>query len=134
MKQSILVAAFVLAGISTVAAAQSMNPGGQMNGQGMNGQGMGNMSGQGMGGGHHRGPPPEAIAACKGKSSGDDCSFTGRNSQNITGTCFAPPSSGQQGSGGQGARPLACRPANMGPGMGGGGMGGGMGGGRMGGQ
>lgn len=104
MKQSILVAAFVLAGITTVAAAQTMNPGGQMNGQGMGG-------GQGMNGqgGRPHGPPPEAIAACKDKSSGDDCSFTGRNSQNITGTCFAPPSSGQQGSGGQGAHPLACR-------------------------
>jgi len=32
-------------------------------------------------------PPPEAIAACSGKSVGDTVSFTGRRGDTITGTC-----------------------------------------------
>jgi hypothetical protein len=42
--------------------------------------------GQGHGHGRH-GPPPEAIAACKGKAVGTQASFTGRNGETITGTC-----------------------------------------------
>lgn len=37
-----------------------------------------------------RGPPPEAIEACAGKSADDPCSFTGRRDDTIEGTCFAP--------------------------------------------
>jgi len=36
-------------------------------------------------------PPPEDIAACKGKTAGAECSFTGRNNDTLTGTCLAPP-------------------------------------------
>lgn len=53
-------------------------------------------------GGHHRGPPPEALAACKGLQAGADCSFTGRE-RTVSGSCFAPPD-----------RPLACRPKDGG--------------------
>jgi hypothetical protein len=37
--------------------------------------------------GHPPGPPPEAIAACKGKAVGDSVSFTGRRGETLTGTC-----------------------------------------------
>ena len=73
-------------------------------------------------------PPPEAIDACKGKSSGVVCRFIGRQNQSLTGTCFAPPAGGpdpKEGqaaaghpanqSGNQGHRPLACRPDRGGP-------------------
>jgi hypothetical protein len=33
------------------------------------------------------GPPPEAIAACKGKAVGDTVSFTGRRGETLKGTC-----------------------------------------------
>ena len=33
------------------------------------------------------GPPPEAIAACKGKTEGTTVSFTGRGGETLTGTC-----------------------------------------------
>ena len=77
------------------------------------------------------GPPPEAIAACKGKASGATCSFTGRQNESLTGTCFSPPAggppptaSGAQAStsrpapptGQQGNAQLACRPKRGGPG------------------
>ncbi len=81
-------------------------------------------SGQGGQGGGDRphGPPPEAIAACKGKSADAACSFTNREGDKRTGTCFAPParegdSAGKSG----GERPLACRPekaGDQGPGKG----------------
>ena len=32
-------------------------------------------------------PPPEAIAACKGKTEGATVSFTGRGGETLTGTC-----------------------------------------------
>ena len=82
--------------------------------------------GQGQGGnGERQGPPPQAIAACQGKASGAACSFVGRRGDELTGTCFAPPSrpaggsqNGQQSSpppqgnsGNQGTLPMACRPA-----------------------
>lgn len=50
--------------------------------------------------GGRRGPPPEAIEACAGKSANDACSFTGRRDDTIEGTCFAPP----------GIDELACAP------------------------
>jgi hypothetical protein len=52
------------------------------------------------GGREHKGPPPAAIAACKGLASGAGCSFVGRENQNLSGTCFSPRTD----------RPLACRP------------------------
>lgn len=33
------------------------------------------------------GPPPEAIAACNGKTAGATVSFTGRRGETISGTC-----------------------------------------------
>lgn len=61
-------------------------------------------SGQGGqdGQGGHRGPPPEALAACKTLKAGADCSFAGRD-QTVKGQCWAPEN-----------RPLACRPKDMG--------------------
>jgi hypothetical protein len=51
-------------------------------------------------GAEHRGPPPEAVAACKSLASGNACSFKGRD-QERTGTCWAPE-----------GKPLACKPKN----------------------
>jgi hypothetical protein len=50
-----------------------------------------------------RGPPPEALAACKSLTAGAACNFTSPRGAE-TGTCFAPE-----------GRPLACRP-KYGPG------------------
>jgi hypothetical protein len=65
----------------------------------------------GFGGEHRRGPPPEAVAACKGKAADAVCSFTGREGQTLNGTCFAPPPRAE-GADKAGApeRPPACRP------------------------
>ncbi len=41
----------------------------------------------GGGKGRPQGPPPEAIAACEGKSSGDSVEFTGRRGDSIEATC-----------------------------------------------
>ncbi len=41
-------------------------------------------SGQGRG---PKEPPPEAIAACKGKSAGDSVEFTGRRGKTLEATC-----------------------------------------------
>ena len=73
--------------------------------------------GQGMGRGPHGGPPPEALDACKGKTSGATCAFNNRRNEKMNGTCFAPPA-GQPGA--TAKLPLACRPdqAGMGPGGG----------------
>lgn len=51
-------------------------------------------------GGHPAGPPPEALAACKGQSAGKDCSFTTPRGNEV-GTCWAPE-----------GKPLACKPKN----------------------
>ena len=48
----------------------------------------------------HRGPPPEALAACKALASGAACGFTGPRGA-MKGSCFAPE-----------GKPLACRPAH----------------------
>jgi hypothetical protein len=55
------------------------------------------------GGGDHRGPPPEALAACKALTSGNDCSFTSPHGA-VKGTCWAPE-----------GKPLACKPAGAPP-------------------
>jgi hypothetical protein len=90
----------------------------------------GGQSGPG-GGERPHGPPPEAVAACKGKIAGAECSFTGRQNNPLTGTCFAPPArragppsdqTAMNNSPGkpseQGDVPLACRPKRGGPGDG----------------
>jgi hypothetical protein len=63
--------------------------------------------------GKRRGPPPEALAACKGKASGAECSFQSPRGDNVSGTCFAPKSD----------LPLGCKPSHPpGGGQGGGGQ------------
>lgn len=37
-----------------------------------------------------RGPPPQALEACEAMVEGDPCSFTGRNEEQLNGTCFSP--------------------------------------------
>lgn len=41
----------------------------------------------GRGGGRPQGPPPEAIAACEGKSVGDSVEFEGRRGDTVEATC-----------------------------------------------
>ncbi len=36
---------------------------------------------------HHRTPPPEAYAACEGKSAGDTAEFESPRGDTVTGTC-----------------------------------------------
>ena len=104
------------AGTSYVHTAQAPN---NQSGSGGN-QGA---PGMGQGGQQRKGPPPQAIEACQGKSAGAVCSFTGRNGEALTGTCFAPPAGGPGSTGGQtgatnasgapgaqGNHPIACRP------------------------
>jgi len=62
-------------------------------------QAPGGQGGGGTGGGEHRGPPPEALAACKSLVSGAECSFTTERGSR-KGTCWAPE-----------GKPLACKPA-----------------------
>lgn len=50
--------------------------------------------------GGHRGPPPEALEACKTLKAGAACSFSGPHGSH-TGQCWAPQD-----------KPLACRPAH----------------------
>jgi hypothetical protein len=50
---------------------------------------------------NRRGPPQVAIDACAELQEGDACSFTGRNNQEVNGTCFAPPQQEDR---------LACKP------------------------
>jgi hypothetical protein len=57
---------------------------------------------------HH--PPPEALAACENKAASDACSFTGRNNETVSGTCFAPPAFTDANGTAHEAPPLACRP------------------------
>ncbi|MBT8440895.1 MAG: hypothetical protein KJO76_00805 [Gammaproteobacteria bacterium] len=37
-----------------------------------------------------RGPPPQALEACEALVEGDPCSFTGRNEEQLNGSCFSP--------------------------------------------
>ncbi len=70
----------------------------------------------GPGGEKRRGPPPEAVEACKSKSASAVCSFTDREGVKLTGTCFAPPPRPDGAAKPDApARPLACRP-DRGPG------------------
>ena len=109
MKPSKLFVALILAGMTTAASAQPNDS--QGGGQGntvMDGRGGSDM---GPGGGQHpHGPPPQAIDACKDKSSGASCSFVGRENQTVSGSCFAPPGENH---------PLACRPDRGAKGAGG---------------
>lgn len=58
-------------------------------------------------GGPGHGPPPEALAACRGRSRGASCTVTPPNGRAMSGTCDSPSDD----------LPLACRPAH-GPGGG----------------
>jgi hypothetical protein len=49
--------------------------------------------------GPRRGPPPEALAACKSLAAGNECTVA-LGSNTLKGTCWAPE-----------GKPLACRPA-----------------------
>jgi len=53
--------------------------------------------------GERRGPPPEALAACKTAKAGADCSFA-HEGRALKGNCWAPE-----------GRPLACRPKDAPP-------------------
>ena len=53
--------------------------------------------------GEHRGPPPEAVAACKTAKAGAECSFTQQN-RTEKGSCWAPK-----------GKTLACQPNDMPP-------------------
>jgi hypothetical protein len=55
--------------------------------------------------GGHRGPPPEALSVCQGKSTGTACSITTPDSKILNGTC----ETGPEGS------TLACRPSGPPP-------------------
>jgi hypothetical protein len=84
--------ALVLAGLAAVAAAQPDN----------------------LQGGVQAGTQAQAIAACKGRSSGASCNYVGSGNQTLSGTCFAP----------QGENlPLACRTDLAAKGAGGQGVG-----------
>ena len=92
---------FPRAQISSFELAQAQQEGGQPPGG----------PGEGQRGRH--GPPPEAVAACNGKASGEPCSFVDRHNETRTGTCFAPPPGASSNSGAPApSRPLACRPAH----------------------
>lgn len=114
MRPSKLFAVLVLAGVTAVAVAQPDDfQGGGQAGPVMDGKGGSDVD---PGGGQHpHGPPPQAIAACKDKSSGASCSFVGRENQTRSGNCFAPPGENH---------PLACRPDRTAKDAGGQGMGG----------
>lgn len=103
MKYQQIIAALVLAGLTSMSSAQMNNQSGGNSGQGA--QGMG----QGSGERPHE-PPPQAIAACNGKASGTACTFQGRDNNTLNGTCFAPPG---------GNHPRACRPEHGGQNQGG---------------
>lgn len=53
-------------------------------------------------------PPQVAIDACSGKNDGDACNFTGRNNDNIEGSCRRGPRQEHE---------LACVPKNHRPGQ-----------------
>ncbi len=72
-------------------------------GQGAPPNGAAGQGGPGQPGGAHPGtprtPPPEAVAACSGKSAGASCTFQHKG-RTETGSCFTPDPS----------RPVACKP------------------------
>lgn len=67
----------------------------------------GGAAAQPAGGEGHRGPPAEALAACKALAAGAACSFSGREGRQVEGTCWAPPD-----------KALACKPAHAPDGQG----------------
>ena len=86
-------------------AQAGSGPNNQSSSQGGQG-GAGKAPGSQGGSERPHGPPPAAIAACKGLASGAGCSFVGRENQNRSGTCFSPAAD----------EPLACRPERGGQG------------------
>jgi hypothetical protein len=52
-------------------------------------------------GGRRGGPPPQAFEACAGQTEGDSCSMTGRQGEDLQGSCIVPP---------QGEGELVCAP------------------------
>jgi len=107
MKLSKLIAALILAGMTTMAIAQTNNFPGSGNGVARSGGQSGSAA---SGEKRPHGPPPQAIDACKNMASGAACSFVGRENKTLSGTCFAPPG---------GNHPLACRPDRGAPDTGG---------------
>ncbi|HUL95051.1 MAG TPA: hypothetical protein VLT89_03510 [Usitatibacter sp.] len=101
---------------ATLSSLLALGAQAQMQGAGQGGPGMQG----GPGGGPHHGPPPEAIEACSGKTSGATCSFMGREGHQVSGTCFSPPPKGDGSSGAKpadapkGPPPMACRPEQRG--------------------
>ena len=95
-------ASLLLAGLALVALPGYAQPApqGQRPGQGQSGQ----PQGTGQGQGERRGPPPEALAACKALAAGAACQFTSPRGAE-SGSCFAPE-----------GKPLACRPQHHGGG------------------
>lgn len=47
----------------------------------------GQQAGEQQGGTHHRGPSPEALKACEGKTAGATASFVNRKGDTVNGTC-----------------------------------------------
>lgn len=127
MKLSRIMIAALLAGLALAAGAQnnanSNAPAGSSSNQGMR---PGDQAGSCCDRPH--GPPPEAVAACKGKNAGAVCNFADREGVNLSGTCFAPPAGrpnanqgapgNTSGPGQQVERPIACRPDRGGQGAG----------------
>ena len=80
--------------------ARGRPPGGGAGGFNKGGKGPPSDAGKGA-------PPREAMDACNGKAEGATCSFSGRQGEALSGTCFVPPG---------GNMPLACRPERGGAG------------------
>jgi hypothetical protein len=59
----------------------------------------------------HHAPPQAAFDACAKSKQGDTCSFTGRNSKKLDGTCQTPRASTGSGSAAASAA-LVCRPSH----------------------
>lgn len=81
-------AALALPAMAQYGNAGSPPPNGAQNGQ-QNGRQNGRPDGPpgGQPDGRPHGPPPEAIAACKGKAEGAKAQFTGRRGELVSGTC-----------------------------------------------
>lgn len=119
MKHIRILSLALLAALALPAGAQNANQMPAGGGNANQGMGMGPQNMQpGEPGGRHRGPPPEAVAACNGKAAGTSCTFVNREGVNLNGSCFQPPAGGpNQGAGpsgnaqgGMSQKPIACRP------------------------
>ena len=80
--------------------AEPQDGGDEDSGRQESGQG-GQQKGGSDGQGGKKRPPKEALEACSGKTSGTQCSFSGRGGETVSGTCWSPETS----------KPLACKPA-----------------------